>query len=71
MELAKLNQKRPRDGMINHLCRAAVLSSVPSDWRVYNHLTTTLSVRLWCLSMVPCVGISALVSEPSLEDDAN
>lgn len=57
--------------MINHLCRAAVLSSVPSDWRVYNHLTITLSVRLWHLSIVACVGISALISELSLGEDAN
>lgn len=57
--------------MINHVCRAAVLSSLPSDWRVFKHLIIALTVKLWSLSVVPYVGISALLSGLSPGDDAN
>lgn len=59
------------DDMINHLCRAAVLSSLRSAWREFTHLIITLSMRLWHLSIVSYVGISALLSELSSGDDAN
>lgn len=56
--------------MINHLCRAAALSSLPSAWRD-THLIIALSMRLWRLSIVPYAGISALLSGLSPGDDAN
>lgn len=63
-------RKTLSNGLINLLCRAAVLSNLPSDWEAFCHLIICPSVRLRCQTVAPYTGVRALLPELSPGDDA-